>query len=189
MTKTFFSRISWVLLLGLTACIGPGETSDMKTHGEDMFPEIKGINLLGDTKTVPQDLQGNPTILLIGFERHHQTPINQWFKLLDQITEKHPTLKVYELPVIRKVNPLYRWWINNGMRRGVKGEQARKRTITLYTDVKAFGERLSLNREKVAILLLDPSGRILFSSQESPSMALVQTLASKFPNRTVSPST
>ena len=67
------------------------------------------------------------------------------------------------MPVIYEAGPLFRWWLNNGMRIGVVEEEARRRTITVYTDRTAFSQAIDLaSLEQIHTVLLDAEGRILW---------------------------
>jgi len=75
-------------------------------------------------------------------------------------------LQYYELPTIDKLNPLVRWFIDSGMRRGIPDKDARARTITLYIDKKSFKESLRIPTEKtVYALLVDRSGTVLWRAE------------------------
>jgi hypothetical protein len=47
------------------------------------------------------------------------------------------------------------------MRAGIPDRAARERTITLYTDVRAFRDALALPDERVVALLLDAGGEVV----------------------------
>lgn len=64
------------------------------------------------------------------------------------------------------MNPLTRWFIDSGMRRGIPDPNARARTITLYIDKKPFEQALQLPTEKtVYALLVDRSGKVLWRAE------------------------
>jgi len=93
-----------------------------------------------------------------------------------------PGFQYYELPTIDRLNPLFRWFIDNGMRRGIPDSSARSRTITLYLDKPSFRKALSLPDEKrIYAILVDRSGRVLWRTEgdfdEAKAASLQRALA------------
>lgn len=127
------------------------------------FPTVSGKNLERNSFQVPSDLDGALNVLLIAFQRWHQSLVDTWVPFLQQIEEKHADVRYYELPTIQQLNPFSRIFINEGMRAGISDPTARERTITLYLDKKAFREALDLPHEDdIFVLLVDRKGRVLW---------------------------
>jgi len=83
----------------------------------------------------------------------------------DEFEELDPQLHYHELPTIDRLDPLARWFIDNGMRRGIPDEGARER-ITLYIDKTPFEQALQLPTEKtIYALLVDRSGNVLWRAE------------------------
>ncbi len=79
-----------------------------------------------------------------------------------------PGLFYYELPTIRSLNTLSRFFINEGMRAGIPNPKARERTITLYLDKDEFRAALSMDDEEhIFILLFDRQGEELWRARGS----------------------
>jgi len=154
------------LLLGavfmVTACIGAGPISTIKPSGENTFPQMEGIDLLGETRNVPSTFAGNLNIVAVAFERDQQKDVNTWIDVAENIMKDHNDIKFYELPVIYEVNGMYRTWINNGMRSGIPSEEARERTITVYTDREKFTSMMDMSTDEISVLLLDGNGKMLW---------------------------
>jgi hypothetical protein len=71
-----------------------------------------------------------------------------------------------ELPTIDKLNLLVRWFINNGMRRGIRDHTAHARTITLYVDKAPFRRTLNIPDEKqIYAILIDRSWGVLWRAE------------------------
>ena len=75
-----------------------------------------------------------------------------------------------------------RWFIDGGMTRGIPDAAARARTITVYTDVRKVVDNLGLaGTDTIAVLLIEPSGRILASEvgdfEEEKAERLATSLA------------
>jgi hypothetical protein len=127
------------------------------------FPTLSGKNLERKSYQLPQDLDGTPNVLLIAFQRWHQSLVDTWIPFLQQVEEKYPAVRYYELPTIQHLNPLSRIFINEGMRAGIPNSTARERTITLYLDKKAFREALDLpHEEDIYVLVVDRQGHVLW---------------------------
>lgn len=146
----------------VTACIGAGPISSIKPTGQNNFPKMEGIDLLGETRSVPDTFAGKLNIVAVAFEREQQKDVNTWITVAEDIMKDNANVKFYELPVIYEVNGMYRTWINNGMRAGIPSEEARERTITIYTNRNELISMMDMANEEISVLLLDDSGKILW---------------------------
>lgn len=153
-----------VLLIGwLSGCVGAGSNSPVEPLSPDQFPKVDGLNLLGEEIALPAGFEGEANLVSMGFVHRHQEDINTWIAALPEIQEAAPDLRFYEVPVIYEGNALFRWWLNNGMRIGVVEEEARRRTVTVYTDRDRFRDAIDLtNIEEIHTLLLDGDGRVVW---------------------------
>jgi hypothetical protein len=94
--------------------------------------------------------------------------------------KRFPEIEFYELPTIRKMNFLYRSFINSGMRAGIPSEQTRRRTITLYIDKTPFKRDLLIPTEdNIHIFLIDKEGKIFWRGEgpftEEKGQSLLET--------------
>jgi len=156
------SAILTVLTAGVlfAADVNPAVSSGAK------FPELKASNLESREFNLPQDFAGERNLVLIAFQREQQEQLDTWLKEVKRFQEVDRGLQYYELPTIDKLNPLVRWFIDSGMRRGIPDKDARARTITLYIDKKSFKESLRIPTEKtVYALLVDRSGTVLWRAE------------------------
>ncbi len=127
------------------------------------FPRVSGSNLQRQKIELPKDLEGEQNLVLIAFQQWQQTQVDTWLPFARQLEDSHPTMRYYELPTIRRLNPLARTFINEGMRAGIPDPVARERTITLYVDKGAFRKALRLSSEQdIHVLLVDRQGKVLW---------------------------
>ncbi len=127
------------------------------------FPSVSGSNLLKEPVRLPDDLAGSPALVLVAFKQRQQLEVNTWLANEDRIEKLIPGVQIIETPTISSARwGLLAWWIDNGMRSGIQDEQARRRTVTLYTNVRAFREALGLETDQTPYaVLLDPGGNVL----------------------------
>lgn len=154
------------VLLVMTGCIGAGKISTVKPQGEGFFPQVEGIDLLGETRQLPGAFEGKLNIVTVAFEREHQDDVNPWIDLAIEIMDDHPKVRFYEVPLIYEINAPYRMFINNGMRSGIPDPAARERTITVFTDRDAFTTPMEMKTDIIYTLLLDEKGKILWRSSD-----------------------
>jgi hypothetical protein len=123
------------------------------------FPRISSQNLARESIDLPGDFEGDFNLCLIAFQRWHQPIINSWIPLARKVEETHSAFRYYEFPVIRRLNVLYRGFIDQGMRAGIPDRVARRKTITLYTDKAAFKQALEIDDEgDIHLRLVDREG-------------------------------
>jgi hypothetical protein len=162
--------------LSLTGCIGAGMNSPIDPKGSGAFPVLAGIDLLGQQRALPEAFAGDLNIIALGFEREHQTPINSWIPIAESIMADHPSVKFYEVPIIYEMSMITRTWVNNGMRAGVPGDTARERTITVYTDRATFLETMKMNADRIYVLVLDKSGKIVWKTEGPTTQNSIKSL-------------
>ncbi len=81
------------------------------------FPTISGQDLLRRKVTLPSGLEGQLNLVLVAFQRWHQTLIDSWLPAVNELEDHYPGLRHYELPVLARMDLLARTFINEGMRR------------------------------------------------------------------------
>ncbi|MBV9671119.1 MAG: hypothetical protein JOZ43_09200 [Acidobacteriales bacterium] len=130
------------------------------------FPELKASNLEGRRLSLPQDFEGERNLVFIAFAREQQKDVDTWLREMPRFTSLDSSLRYYELPTISRLNAFSRWFIDNGMRRGIPDRNARARTITLYIDKQPFESALQIQTEKtIYALLLDRKGNVLWRTE------------------------
>jgi hypothetical protein len=145
------------ILIFLTAlALGvPMNSSPATQH----FPTFAAKDLAGTALTLPKDLPGDRTILLVAFERHQQDDIDTWTQGMHLLGSK---LAWLELPVIQNPGAFMRWFIDGGMRRGITDHEIWKHVVTLYIDKAAFKKAVGIESEKtVYALVVDRQGHVL----------------------------
>lgn len=145
--------------------IGAGSLTKMNPTPDATFPSLKGISLLGDELMVPGDLKGNHRLLVLGFKRKHQDPINTWLAGFDGSSLKDQGVALYELPVIYEMDRTQRFFLNNAMKFGIPDEQQRDRTITIFLDRSQFLKSMNMDKNAIYAVLIDRSGKILWTQK------------------------
>ena len=136
--------------------------TDMSEGRIRHFPNASGSSLDGKRFNLPRDLKGKVNIVIITFRRKQTDIIEQWATPLKEIMRADPSLEVYELPTLSRGYSPFRWWIDGGMRAGIVDEEARRRTITIYTNKRNFKVQLGIpNEETIYIFLVGKDGRII----------------------------
>lgn len=131
---------------------------------DGVFPTLYGESLSRREYKIPAGLEGERNLLFVAFLRHQQVEIDRWMAALGDAEGRHPGLRVYEIPLLRRIHRLYRQMIDGGMRAGIPNPATRDRTITVYTDRTQFLRGAGLADEHaIWVVLVDRSGAILWS--------------------------
>lgn len=159
---TFALTLCLLALLG--GCISAGSnTAVTASPNAAVFPTVTGVNLHGDEVTLPGQLVGNPSLVIVAFEREQQDIINPWLPHFDELETELPNFHYYELPVINERTASERMFINNGMRMGIPADAARARTITIYTDRERFIDAAGIpSMDTIYLFVLSQNGEILY---------------------------
>lgn len=127
------------------------------------LPTVKGSNLLRQKMIFPKDFAGEVNLVFIAFLRWHQDLIDEWVPFVEELAQNHSELQYYEFPTLPRRGPIYRTFLNEGMRAGIPNEATRARTITLYLDKSAFRKALDIeNEQNMWVYLFSKSGRVLW---------------------------
>ena len=141
------------------------------------FPKVSGSNLLRHKMNLPQDFQGRFNLVFIAFQRWHQTEVDSWSALAEQLEGQYQGLFYYELPTLQSGGPLYKFFLNEGMRAGIPNPKTRQRTITLYLDKADFRAALEMpDEDHIYILVIDCQGKEFFRARGPYSRAAEASL-------------
>ncbi|MBU2918151.1 hypothetical protein KO505_09270 [Psychrosphaera sp. F3M07] len=164
-----------VILLIMSALLSACSTSfpNQMVEGQT-FPAISGETLEKKTLNIPQDLNQNPVLLLIGYKQNSQFDIDRWLIGLDMT---NTLVDVYELPTIQGMFPrMFSTVIDNGMRKGIPKELW-KGVATVYADgekVQKFTGNENGNNARVA--LLNKEGVVVYFYDEGFSVSALNRL-------------
>ena len=127
------------------------------------FPTIVAHDLEGRRYEIPGDLPVGPRIIVLAFQRWHTALIEQWQPELDRVVHEHPGTTWWEIPALSRVYAPVRPFIDGGMRAGIPDAEARRQTLTSYTDLRALESALGLaGFETIYVLLVDASGEVVW---------------------------
>jgi hypothetical protein len=181
MKKILFITSVFTITFWLASCIGSGKNSDIETSSQEDFPQMEGINLEGKIIKIPDQFAGKTNLVIVAYLREQQLDVDTWIAKLDKLNKIFPDLQFYELPVIDKSSAIFRFYVNNGMRRGIKDSKQRKLVITVYTDVKEFLQLTSMKSvDEIAVFLLDSNGKIIAKTSGKYSEDKVREFQNKY---------
>ena len=165
-----------ILTMTLFGCIGSGQNSPISAQNEKTFPGVTGIDLEGKDRQLPAAFSGRKNLVAVAFEREHQDAVNTWIPFAESQMASDPDVRFYEVPLIYEMMGITRMWVNNGMRSGIPDPAARERTITVYTDRDVFTKALNMSTDRIYMLLVDDTGKILWRAEGPRTDALEKSL-------------
>jgi hypothetical protein len=143
------------------------------------FPNLIAENLNRNKIEIPSQLRGKLNVLIVAFQQWHQSLVDTWIPILAELAEENHEFDFYELPTIRKMNFIFRGFIDGGMRGGIKSIDTRGRTITLYIDKTPFKETLEIATEDtIHVFLVNKQGKIFWRSEGEIDQEKAQSLRS-----------
>ncbi|WP_371195093.1 hypothetical protein [Glaciecola sp. SC05] len=174
---TLFSKLSVIALaiLFLSGCAGYHYASQVELNKP--LISASGEALDGTPVTIPDDLLGQPALLIFGYVHKSQFDIDRWLIGLDMTKVEIP---IYELPAIK--NPFAGWFsdrIDQSMRDGIPRELWRD-VITIYDD----GDKVqrytgNLTPKNGRIVLIDAQGNVVHFYDRGFSVAALNELNDK----------
>jgi len=174
---------SWsaLSLLAAAVLLGTGCSRAVPNRNPvgETFPRIESKSLDGRSITLPDDLRGEPVLLLVAYKQETQFDVDRWLLGL-QFTET--PVRVYELPTIKGAVPgLFANKIDQGMRGGIP-DLDENIVVTVYKKDAARIVDLTGNQENeysARALLLDGSGKIVWFHDEGFSARVMEELDTK----------
>jgi hypothetical protein len=125
------------------------------------FPRVAARDLEGHARSLPADFAGQSNLVIVAFRREQQAMVDTWIAWFDTISARYPTLQCYEVPVLATRWSPARGLIDGGMARAVHEQEARRRTLTVYTDVRRVMDALAIDdANTVTVLLVGANGRV-----------------------------
>ena len=126
-----------------------------------VFPKVDGRSLEDEAVMLPAGLEGEVNLLAVAFHRTHQRDVDTWIPLFRELEATVPGLAGYEIPTISSGWKPVRKFIDGGMKAAIPDPLTRRRTVTVYGDVRKVTDGLGLaGREEIAVVLCDREGGV-----------------------------
>jgi hypothetical protein len=123
------------------------------------FPHLAARDLEGRALGLPEAFTGGANVVVVAFRREQQSVVDTWVTWFEAIAAQHPTLRCYEVPVIATRWSPGRRVIDGGMAQAVRAQEARRRTLTVYTDVRRVTDALAItDTSTVTVTVVDGDG-------------------------------
>ena len=142
------------------------------------FPRLAARDLDGRDVMLPAGLPGEWNVVVIAFRREQQELADSWVPWLEQRAAVMPRLRFVELPAIGLQWQPARPVIDGGMAAAIRDQQTRRRTLTVYTDVRRVTVPLGIgDRSTIWLFLVDRAGRVRWRGSGGWDAAAAATLA------------
>ena len=142
------------------------------------FPRLAARDLDGREVTLPAGLSGEWNIVIVAFRRPQQELADSWVPWLDGQAAARPWLGFAELPAIGLAWQAARPVIDGGMAAAMGDQQTRRRTLTVYTDLRRVTIPLGISdRNTIWLFLTDRAGRVRWRGSGGWSEASAGALA------------
>jgi len=155
----------------VTLSKGCASTHENRNPVGEVFPSVVGKSLEKEEFRIPEDLAGEPAVLLVGYVQQTQFDIDRW--ILGLLQADIPA-RIIEVPTIPGLAPpMFSRWLDEGMRSGIP-EADWGSVVTLYgSDADPVAELTgNQNKRNTRALVLDQEGRIVWFADEGYSARL-----------------
>ncbi len=155
------------------------------------FPRLAARDLDGREVMLPAGLPGEWNVVIIAFRRQQQELVDSWVPWLEERAAAIPGLRFAELPAIGLQWQPARQVIDGGMAAAIRDQQARRRTLTIYTDLRRVTAPLGISdRSTIWLFLTDRAGRVRWRGSGGWDAATATELAGELaglPEHTAAP--
>ena len=140
----------------------PADSQDMTGV---WFPRLAARDLDGCEVALPAGLPGEWTVVIVAFRREQQDLADSWVPWLEQRAAADPRLGFVELPAIGLRWQPARPVIDGGMAAAIPDQKTRRRTLTVYTDIRRVTVPLGItDRNTIWLFLVDRAGQVRWRS-------------------------
>jgi hypothetical protein len=155
------------------------------------FPQLAAHDLNGREVALPAGLPGEWTVVIIAFRREQQELVDSWVPWLEQRAADDPRLGFVELPAIGLRWQPARPVIDGGMAAAIRDQKTRRRTLTVYTDIRRVTVPLGISdRSTIWLFLVDRAGQVRWrgsGGQEAATAAALNAALAELPGPAAAP--
>jgi len=155
------------------------------------FPRLAARDLDGREVALPAGLPGEWTIVIVAFRREQQELVDSWVPWLEQRAAADPRLRFVELPAIGLQWQPARPVIDGGMAAAIRDQKTRRRTLTVYTDIRRVTVPLSIcDRNTIWLFLVDRAGQVRWrgsGGHDAATAAALTAALAELPGLTAAP--
>ena len=142
------------------------------------FPRLEARDLDGREVVLPAGLPGEWNVVIVAFRREQQELVNSWVPWLEERAATTPGLGFAELPAIGMQWQPARPVIDGGMAAAIRDQATRRRTLTVYTDLRRVTAPLGIgDRSTIWLFLVDRAGRVRWRGSGGWDAAAAAALA------------
>jgi hypothetical protein len=128
--------------------------------------------------TLPRDFAGQLNLVVIAFQRWHQSRVDTWIPFISQIERINNAVRYYQLSTYQQTEPLAPLFGEEGMRAGIPVPVARERMIVFQADRLAFQRALGLpHKDDMYVMLIDRQANVLWHAEGAFEPGKVASLA------------
>ena len=152
------------LCLGLAILATPFATTDRSVT----IPATRGIALDGHAVTLPADLPGRASILILGFGRNSADATTAWEKQVQNTLASTPGIGYYDMPMLAEVPSMVRPLVLRSIRKQVP-TQLHPNFVPLTSDLDAWKQVTGFTDtapDAAYVLLVDRSGSVLWKTHD-----------------------
>jgi len=124
------------------------------------FPTVSGRDTQGRRLTLPDDLDGEQTLVVVSFHQRQRSLVNSWRQFASELCERFDHFGYYELTVCGKGGMLPPQSMG-GMSPASARQRTHDNTIFLSVDKQAFRRRLGILGEQTIYAFLLEDGDVV----------------------------
>ncbi len=162
-----------------------------QTMAGPSFPRLTARDLDGREVTLPAGLPGEWNVIIVAFRRQQQEQADSWVPWLEERAAAMPWLGFAELPVIGLQWQPARTVIDGGMAAAIRDQQTRRRTLTVYTDLRRVTAPLGIgDRNTIWLFLVDRAGQVRWHGSggwDAATAAALSTALAALPEPAATP--
>ncbi|MGQ4555903.1 hypothetical protein [Halobellus sp. GM3] len=125
------------------------------------FPTVTGRDTAGRQLTLPADLDGEQTLLVLSFHQRQRSLVTSWRQFASELCDRFEHFAYYELVAVGSRHGMLPPSTVGGMSPTNARQHVHENTIVLSVDKQAFRRRLGVLGEETIYAFLLEDGRVV----------------------------
>ncbi|MEM8833481.1 MAG: hypothetical protein AAGB32_02960, partial [Pseudomonadota bacterium] len=123
-----------LIFLVVVLIVGAIFFTPSKNQKEEYMIQIRGMDLTGAPRQIPQSLDNNLSVVIFAFKEEQQQIVNQWLPFVTALQRHNADTEFYQVIFYDISDSDTVYWSDDAIRKGILKKDSEDHTITVFMD-------------------------------------------------------